>query len=462
MDYHAQLTRFLNRRVSIDVMGRCTIWGTLSAIADDHLRLTETVIQDELEGNGWYEQMQYGQEDGGGPRNTETIVRLDVVLHVTSNDDDLPPPVVPQTETDEEAEQPEDSLAASLVRLQEGLRSKSIASEPITQSSVDRVNVHLGAELLSLADGNGQRDLIERIDQLRQNFADEHGIIIPPIRLQDDLSLPGNSYRILVNGHRVAESELRIDRLLAIAPNDDVETVPGIETVDPAFGLKARWITKDLQAQASKNGETVVEPPAVLVTHLSETFASRMHELINFQDVQNLINGLREHHGLAVNELVPQISLLRLMKLLKSLLQERVSIRNLMPIVESAVTHLEDTTDKDELLQHVRADIGREICSPFLNSAGCLRARMLDSSEEAEIRGLLGDPVLMHQHDLIANLIWVSSSHKPTAILVRCPQIRQPIFQALSRLGQAASVISFNEVPCDLLPQPVVDESPTV
>lgn len=450
MNYHSQLKRFVNRRVCVELWGHNTVWGTLASVGDDHLRLLDTVVVGESEGQGWFERMQYGEMDShGGPRSAETIVRIEIVRHVTCADDDLPEPV---SESALDAGAIEGGSADSDVESQNEIKNESDESYKQTHAISlrnDRITLELGFGLIRLAVVAHGGDLLERIHRMRVQIAEDTGVIIPGIRIKDCRSLKDCGYRIRVCGHIVATGELLVDRLLATDLNVSYEAIDGIEATDCSRGLPAKWVEPDQRDRVLVAGGFVTEPPDVLVKHLACCAKQRLHELLGYQDVTQIVNGLNQDYANAIDELIPhQVSILQLHRLLKSLLEERVSIRNLMTIIESIAYHSSQTSEYEQWLQRLRVDIGRDICAPFLNDNGSLRIVRLDESiEESFSSPDVGHTAFVEKRRLSDFVRSLPTDNGVTAILVRRGEIRRTLFDAISLQQRFITVIAESEVP---------------
>ena len=471
MDYQTQLKRFLHRRVCVDLWGRGTLWGKLASIGRDHLRFVDTIVVGELEGQGWFERMNYGQDDSvSGPRNAETIVRIEVVLHITYADDDLPEPASEEppeasilqdsSKSTNQIEGSTSELIAGMAELQDAKNTGAADSveqkQPITVRA-DRIEIELGLGLVPLAMPARGGDLLDRIDRIRRQLASEMGVILPRVRVKDCLALDGSNYRFRVNGHIVASGKLMADRLLGMHLNEAANSIEGIDTVEPAFGLPARWIEPKLRDEVFRQGGSIAEPAAVLTTHLAETLKTRLHELLGYQDVLHLINDLKADYGEAIADLIPnQVSVSILQRILMSLLEESVSIRNLMTIIESVAYHLRQTSDHAQLLQHVRTDIGPDICTPLLGDDGKLHVITLDETTEQTIHQLFATGENLTQHQILLALAQsVSLAAHNTVIIVHRAELRRSIFTALSQHAQCRTVLAEIEVPRDIRVAPV-------
>jgi flagellar biosynthesis component FlhA/small nuclear ribonucleoprotein (snRNP)-like protein len=448
MDYHSQLKRFLNRRVCVELWGRSTVWGTLSSVDDDHLRLLDTIIVGESEGQGWFERMQYGEADShGGPRNAETIIRIEVVMHVTCADDDLPDPPPDTQAFGEPIEgaaadgESQHEIGNEFEDFFEQERALSLRSEPIT--------VELGFGLIRLAVAGQGGDLLDRIHRIRVEIAQDTGVIIPRVRVKDCRQLKHSEFCVRVFGHTVATGELFVDRLLATNLNASVNLIDGVDVTGPLAGLPAKWIEPDQQGHVRSLGGCVLEPSEVLATRISSCVRERLNDLLGYQDVIRLIDGLKRDHADAIAELVPhQVSVLQLHRLLKSLLEERVSIRNLIRILESVAYHSSQASDYGQWLQRVRVDIGTDICAPLLDDDGSLKVLRIDANIEESLAGQDERNANLVEERYLSDFAFsLPTVDDVTVILVRRGEVRRTLFEAISAHRPHITVIAENEVP---------------
>ena len=234
---------------------------------------------------------------------------------------------------------------------------------------VDLLEVQVGYQLVSLVDANQGGDLIERIVQIRKVAAMEMGFVAPPVRVRDSTELKPDEYQIRVKGNPVAVGELQAKNLLAIDPGYAEEPIEGIEAIDPVFGLPARWIALSLREKAELLGYNVVEPVAVLATHLTEVINSHARELLGRQETQHLLDELKNSYPTLVEELVPEVvSVGVLQRVLQNLLGERVPIRDLRTILETMADYSE-VGDIEVLSEYVRTALRRQICSMLLKDS---------------------------------------------------------------------------------------------
>jgi len=255
---------------------------------------------------------------------------------------------------------------------------------------VDPVEVELGYGLLSLAERGGSDDLMGRISLLRRQLALELGMILPLVRLRDNMALEPNAYSIKLRGVEVSRGELMADRLLAMDSGTADGGLAGLKTREPAFGLPALWITRDRRDEAEVLGYTVVDPASVLITHLSETLKRHSHELLSRQEVKMLIDSVRDVSPAVVDELVPNVMTLgEVQKVLQNLLRERVPIRDLSTILETLADYGPIIKDPDRLSELVRQGLYRTISSSLPVQSGVLDAILLDPQLEETLHDAL-------------------------------------------------------------------------
>ncbi|MDA1276084.1 MAG: flagellar biosynthesis protein FlhA [Verrucomicrobia bacterium] len=263
-----------------------------------------------------------------------------------------------------------------------------------TLLNVDTLQIELGYGLVSLADVRKGGDLLERVTGVRRNFVQEMGFIIPPIRLRDNLQLGPNEYRFLLRGQYIATGEIMPGHFLAMNTGNSKTTLPGIPTTEPVFQLPATWIKEVERRNAEVAGFTIVDPASVLVTHLGETIKRSCNQILSRQDVQVLLENLKQNHPALVNELVPSLlNTGQVQRILQNLLSEGVSIRNLVGILERVADYSATTKNPDELSEQARRALGSQIVKPYQNEQRALQAITMDPWLEEEIsKGLRQSP----------------------------------------------------------------------
>jgi flagellar biosynthesis protein FlhA len=248
---------------------------------------------------------------------------------------------------------------------------------------VDPLELEIGYGLIPLVDTEQGGDLLVRITQLRKQCATEIGIVIPPIRIRDNIQLKPNEYVIMIKGVDTARGELMLGRYLALNPGMAEEQLEGSRVIEPAFGLPATWIAESEREKAERLGYTVVEAVAVLTTHLLEVLKSNAYQILGRQEVQNLLDNLKKQQPALVEDLVPNLLTLGTVeKVLQNLLKEKVSIRNLTTILETLADYASVTKDADILTEYTRQDLSETIVQPYLTDTGTIRAITLDPAVE--------------------------------------------------------------------------------
>jgi flagellar biosynthesis protein FlhA len=251
---------------------------------------------------------------------------------------------------------------------------------------VDPIELEFGYGIIPLADVNQGGDLLDRVVMIRRQIALELGTVVPIIRLRDNIQLNPNQYIIKIKGIQVAEGEILFDHYMAMNPGYVEEEITGIPTFEPSFHLPALWITEGQRERAESLGYTVVDPPSIIATHLTEVIRSHIAELLTRQDVQNLVNNLKESNPVLVEELTPKIlGLGEIQKVLQNLLNEGISIRDLLTIFETLADHGQNTRDPDVLTEYARQSLKRAISRKYFPMNETTSVVTLDPKIEQEI-----------------------------------------------------------------------------
>lgn len=251
---------------------------------------------------------------------------------------------------------------------------------------VDPIELEFGYGIIPLADVNQGGDLLDRVVMIRRQIALELGTVVPIIRLRDNIQLNPNQYIIKIKGIQVTEGEILFDHYMAMNPGYVEEEITGIPTFEPSFHLPAIWITESQRERAESLGYTVVDPPSIIATHLTEIIRSHIAELLTRQDVQNLVNNLKESNPALVDELIPKmLGLGEVQKVLQNLLREGISIRDLLTIFETLADHASATRDTDVLTEYVRQSLKRAISNKYFPANETTSVITLDPKVEQEI-----------------------------------------------------------------------------
>jgi flagellar biosynthesis protein FlhA len=325
--------------------------------------------------------------------------------------------------------------------------------------NLDALQIELGFRLVSLADVRKGGDLLERVTGVRKTFAQEMGVIVPPIRLRDNLQLEPNQYRFLLKGNPIAQGELMPDHWLAMNAAQSKTVLKGVPTVEPVFKLPATWVTDVERKHAEISGYTVVDAASVLVTHLSETVKRNCHNILSRQDVQNLLDNLKLTHPTVVTELIPaQLNVGQVQRILQNLLAEGISIRNLAGILEKISDYAGVTKNPDELSEHARRALGSQIVKPFQADNGSLQAITLDPRLEQQIAqgvrqspteiSLMMEPKLArHVVDTLSQKIQQLLTTGTPPVIMCAPQIRLAFRRFFETTFADLTVLSYAEVP---------------
>ncbi|WP_308639261.1 flagellar biosynthesis protein FlhA [Paenibacillus silvisoli] len=328
----------------------------------------------------------------------------------------------------------------------------------ISLLQVDPIEFEFGYGLIPLADTQQGGDLLDRIIMIRRQCALELGLVVPVIRIRDNIQLKPNEYIIKIKGNTVARGELLLNHYLAMSPGYDDESIVGIDTVEPAFGLPAIWIDEPTKERAELTGYTVVDPPSVVATHLTEVIKRHAHELIGRQETRALIDNVRESYPALVDELIPSIlNVGDIQKVLSKLLKEKISIRDMVTIFESLADHGPYTKDPDILTEYVRQALSRQITQQFSHNGDTLRvitvgpmlekkiAESVQSSEQGSYLAL--DPVSTQTiYQKLTEQVnkQIQSGNQP--IVLASPTIRMYLRQIVERTMQDIPVLSYSEL----------------
>ncbi|MGC5324104.1 flagellar biosynthesis protein FlhA [Brevibacillus sp. SYSU BS000544] len=323
---------------------------------------------------------------------------------------------------------------------------------------VDPIEFEFGYGLIPLADAKQGGDLLDRVIMIRRQCALELGMVVPVIRIRDNIQLRPNEYVIKIKGNQVTKGEILLDHYLAMSPGYDDESVVGIPTVEPAFGLPALWVTEENKENAEISGYTVVDPPSVVATHLTEIIKRHAHELLGRQETRALLDNIRETAPVLVDELVPgMLSIGDLQKVLQNLLKEKISIRNLASILEALADHAMFTKDPDVLTEYVRQGLSRQITLQFtepgqpirvITAGPGLEKAISERIEQSEHGSYLAmDPetsqvIYQNLSEQIGRM--VNAGQQP--ILLSSPAIRMYLRQLMERMMPDIPVISYNEL----------------
>lgn len=368
-----------------------------------------------------------------------------------------------------EREQAEASPATPAEAGPEGQRKQEeLKVEELLQ--VDRIALEIGYRLIPLVQDAGGGGILDHIAQLRRRFALNEGVVLPPVRIKDNIRLAPNQYRLLVGGQEVARGQVEPGRYLAMDSGNASGRIEGDETTDPAFGLPAWWIAESARDEAELLGYTVVDATSVLVTHLAETLRGALPEILNRDDVKQLLEAAKRTSPAVVEELVPdKMGLGEIHAVLRNLLREGVPIRNVPAILEVLADHGARTKDPETLTELVRQRLGRALCEMYADRNGTLHAVTLDPAVEARLAATVGAvqgpegqgvgpaylQVLVER--IGEKISQATQSGKDVVLLVRS-NVRRFVNELVRASLPKVAVLSYNEV----VPARAVETAATV
>ena len=324
--------------------------------------------------------------------------------------------------------------------------------------NVDAICVEVGYSLLPIVDESSGGNFLDRVVMLRKHFADEMGMVIPAIRLKDSSQLNPNQYEIKLKGESVAVGEVLLDHYLGLVPAEIPENdVDGIETVEPAFGMPAKWISDDKKIKAEIAGYTLIDPTSVMVTHLSEVIRRHASELLSRQEVKRMIENLKQSNESIVEDTVPAIvSLNELQRVLRNLLREGIPILDMETILETLADYAPNVKDHDMLTEYVRQALRRTITHKF-SIAGQLKVVSLDSEIEdliiKSIKKIEGGAYLALEPDIIQKIVTSTTEQinqmkklVQEPIIITSPVVRIYFKKLLDQFYPDITVLSFNDI----------------
>ena len=327
---------------------------------------------------------------------------------------------------------------------------------------IDPMELELGYSLIPLVDKEQGGDLLERITMIRKQIAMELGIIVPYMRIRDNMQLNPNEYSIKIKNSRVTKGDLMVGSYLAMNPGNVMEEIAGIPTVEPAFNLPAIWISEDQRERGELLGYTVVDPTSVLATHITETIKKYAPDILDREIVKELIENIKKDYSVIVEEVYPKkFDLGEIQTVMQNLLSEGVSIRNLPLILEAIADAAKLTTNLETLSEYVRSGIARQISNSLQGFDGKLRVLTLNPELEENLRGALQETDLGNylalNPDLNNSFIYAVNEENRKcigmgypAILLVAQELRKPIRRILERDLRGVTVLSYNEIVADI------------
>lgn len=324
---------------------------------------------------------------------------------------------------------------------------------------VEKMELELGYALIPLVDSEQGGDLLDRIVMIRRQCAVELGFIVPPVRIRDNMQLRPNAYTIKIKGIEIDAGELILDNYMAIGPDIENDSeLPGIDSIEPAFRLPAKWISTDQKETAELKGYTVVDPPSVLATHLTSIIKGHAFELLGRQEIQNTIDFIKNQSPAVVEELIPDLmSIGDIQRVLGTLLKEQVSIRDMVTIMETLADYAKLTKDTDVLTEYVRQSLKRQISKQYAGEDGNLRVITLDPVLEEKLREsvqqsefgsyiALDPDVAQPMIDRLSAYYEDLAGKGITPVIICAPVLRLYFKRLIDRFISNMVVLSYNEI----------------
>ena len=322
---------------------------------------------------------------------------------------------------------------------------------------VDPIELEFGYGIVPMVDVSQGGDLLDRVVMIRRQCALDMGVIVPAIRLRDNIQLATNAYSIKIKGVEIAKGEVMADHLLALSTGDVEEEIYGIPTIEPTFGLPALWIPKSEREEAEILGYSTVDPPSVIATHLTEVIKRHGHELLNRQQVQTLIENLKKTQPALCDEVVPKMfSLGEIQKVLGNLLSENVPIRDMATIIEALGDYGNLTRDTDMLTEYVRQALKRSISKRFIPDDVAyaitldpsLEQLIVDSTKQSEHGTYLAiEPAQVHFiFDKLRGIIENMKNKGRTPVILTSPLVRRQFRKITEQISPELAVLSYNEI----------------
>ena len=323
--------------------------------------------------------------------------------------------------------------------------------------NVEQIKIEFGYSLIPLVDEGSGGNFLDRVVMFRKQYALEMGIVIPPVQLKDSGLINPNQYSICIKGEEVARGDILVDHFLALAPSEEDDTVDGIDTIEPAFGIKAKWISDDKKVKAELLGYTLIDPVSVIITHLSEIIKAHAYELVNRAEINNMLENLRKTNEAIVNDTIPAaITVGDLQKVLCRLLQEQVPVRDMETILETLGDYGPKIKDTDMLTEYVRQSLKRTISHKFAD-AEQLKVISLDAKVEnlimSAVKKMDSGSYLALDQDSIQKIIVATTAQidrirdiVQIPVILTSPIVRIYYKKLIDQFCPNVIVLSFNEI----------------
>ena len=332
------------------------------------------------------------------------------------------------------------------------------ANETLELLNVDRVSLEIGYRLIPLVQDSSGTGILDHVSQIRKRFAGSEGVVLPPVRIKDNIRMEPGAYRVLIGGQELARGTIEPGSFLAMDGGVATGKIRGKETTDPAFGLPAWWIGAGQRDEAELLGYTVIDPTSVLVTHLTEVLRTSLPDILTRDDVKELVENARKTAPAVVEELLPEkFTYGEVQQVLANLLRDGVPVRNMPAILESLADNVAKSRDVETLSELVRQRLGRTLCELVADKSGTVHAITLEPTVEARLAAAVGvgqdtdaqpvNPVYIQRLvERIGEAITTASKSGKDAVLLARSNVRRFLSELVRASLPKVSVLSYNEV----------------
>jgi flagellar biosynthesis protein FlhA len=320
------------------------------------------------------------------------------------------------------------------------------------------MNLEIGYNLIPLVDKEQGGDLLDRIKLIRRRIGLDMGILVPPIRIIDNVGIDASEYILKIRGSEVSKGKIYINRFLAMNPKLDLKSIEGVEVKEPAFGLDAKWISNEERSKAESLGFDIFDPPSVIATHITEIIKKNAGELLTRQDVKSMIDALQKEYPVVTEEALKNSSVGEIQKVLQNLLKEGVRIRNMLTILETISDYGSSIKNIDLITEYVRQSLGKQIASSYADETNTLKAIVIDPEVEQiftdsiheTAQGLVStlEPDLVNKFITGASQVIdgvIKTGRQP--VILSSQKIRRLVRELIERSFPGIGVLSYSEIP---------------
>lgn len=323
---------------------------------------------------------------------------------------------------------------------------------------IDPMNLEIGYNLIPLVDKEQGGDLLDRIKLIRRRIGLDLGILVPPIRIIDNVGIDASEYIIKLRGSEIARSKIYVNRFMAMNPKLDLRLIEGIEVKEPAFGLDAKWVSNEERSKAESLGFDIFDPPSVVATHLTEVIKKNSADLITRQDVKSMLDAIQKEYPVVVEEVMKHSNIGEIQKVLQNLLREGVKIRNMLSILETMSDYAGSIKNIDMVTEYVRQALGKQIVSSYIDDNNVIKAVVIDPELEQLFSESIHDTqqgmISTLEPELVNKFVKEAGSVIETAVkagnqpvILSSQKVRRLIRELIERSFPTIGVLSYSEIP---------------